>query len=236
MPDIYAQITAADPTTLERLAAALELRAADLLQRGILQAFVAEMALPERANVLEIGCGTGAITRFLASLPHVAQALGVDPCPVFISKARELAGQLRNLTFRVGDGRALDNEDRSFDTVLFHTALCHLPDPEKALAEALRVLRPGGSLAIFDGDYASMSVAMGTFDPLQCCADAVVDGLVHDRWLMRLTRRAAEPRLPTTAISQLRLHLNSRTELHVHDCGSRGRPSAERRTDRVGDG
>src|SRR5262245_1151220 len=185
MPDIYAQITAADRTTLERLAAALELRAADLLQQGILQAFVGEIAFPEKANVLEIGCGTGAITRFIASLPQVAQALGVDPSPVFISKARELARQLRNLAFREVDGRALDNEDRSFDTVLFHTALCHIPNPEKALAEALRVLRPGGSLAIFDGDYASMSVATGNFDPLQCCADAVVDGLVHDRWLMR---------------------------------------------------
>jgi len=182
---MYAQITAADPITLERLAAALELRAADLLQRGILQAFVSEVAFPEKANVLEIGCGTGAVTRFLASLPQVAQALGVDPSPIFISKARELAGQRRTLAFREGDGRALDDADRTFDTVLFHTTLCHIPNPEKALAEALRVLRPGGSLAIFDGDYASMSVATGNFDPLQCCADAVVDGLVHDRWLMR---------------------------------------------------
>jgi len=182
MPDIYAQITAADPATLDRLAAALELRAADLLQRGILEDFVSEIPFPEKADVLEIGCGTGAVTRFLASLPQVAQALGVDPSPVFITRARELAGQLGNLSFREGDGRALG---RSFDTVLFHTALCHIPKPEKALAEALRVLRPGGSLAIFDGDYASTSVATGNFDPLQCCADAVVDGLVHDRWLMR---------------------------------------------------
>src|SRR5262245_6453517 len=131
MPDIYAQITAADPTTLERLAAALELRAADLLQRGILQAFVGEITFPEKANVLEIGCGTGAVTRFIAGLPQVAPALGVDPSPVFISKARELAEQRRNLAFREVDGRALDNEDRSFDTVLFHTALCHIPNPER---------------------------------------------------------------------------------------------------------
>ena len=185
MPDIYAEITAADPATLDRLAAALELRAADLLQRGILMDFVSEVTFPEKANVLEIGCGTGAVTRFLASLPQVAQALGVDPSPVFITKARELAGQVRNLSFREGDGRALNYKDRSFDTVLFHTALCHIPKPDEALVEALRVLRPGGWLAIFDGDYASTSLATGNCDPLQCCADAVVDGLVHDRWLMR---------------------------------------------------
>ena len=59
MPDIYASITAADPATLERLVAALEFRAADLLQRGILKDFVSEITLPKEAKVLEIGCGTG---------------------------------------------------------------------------------------------------------------------------------------------------------------------------------
>ena len=189
MPDIYASITVADPATLERLIAALELRAADLLRRGILKDFVSGIDLPKDAKVLEIGCGTGAVTRFLADLPHVSQVLGVDPSPVFIAKARELAGRVQNLTFQVADGRALTYEDRSFDAVLFHTTLCHIPKPEEALAEALRVLHPGGCLAIFDGDYATTSVAIGNFDPLQCCADAAMDGMVHDRWLVR--------RLPT---------------------------------------
>ena len=47
------------------------------------------------------------------------------------------------------------------------------------------MLRPGGWLGIFDGDYATTSFAIGNFDPLQCCADAAMDGMVHDRWLMR---------------------------------------------------
>jgi ubiquinone/menaquinone biosynthesis C-methylase UbiE len=185
MPDIYASITGADPATLERLIAALELRAADLLRRGILEEFVSEIALPKEARVLEIGCGTGAVTRFLAGLPQISQALGVDPSPVFIAKARDLAVGVQNLTFQEADGRALPCEDRSFDAALFHTTLCHIPKPEEALAEALRVLRPGGWLAIFDGDYATTSVGIGNFDPLQCCADAAIDGLVYDRWLMR---------------------------------------------------
>jgi ubiquinone/menaquinone biosynthesis C-methylase UbiE len=176
MPDIYARIAAADPVMLDRLAAALELRAADLLQRGILKDFVSEIVFPEQASVLEIGCGTGAITRFLVRLPQVAQALGIDPSPVFIMKARELAGELEGLSFQEGDGRSLVSEDRTFDAVLFHTALCHIPRPEQALAEALRVLRPGGYLAVFDGDYASTSLAAGNFDPVQCCADAVITG------------------------------------------------------------
>jgi ubiquinone/menaquinone biosynthesis C-methylase UbiE len=145
-----------------------KLSAADLLQRGILKDFVSEIIFPEEAIVLEIGCGTGAITRFLVRLPQVSQALGIDPSPVFITKARELAGQLGSLSFQEGDGRSLASEDRTFDAVLFHTALCHIPRPEEALAEALRVLRPGGCLAVFDGDYASTSLAAGNFDPRAC--------------------------------------------------------------------
>jgi hypothetical protein len=53
MPDIYASITAADPATLERLVAALELRAADLLRRGILNEFVSEITLPREARYLK---------------------------------------------------------------------------------------------------------------------------------------------------------------------------------------
>ena len=69
--------------------------------------------------------------------------------------------------------------------MVFHTSLCHVPDVERALAEARRVLRPGGRLAAFDGDYATMTFARDAADPLQSCAAAVIDMVVHDPWLMR---------------------------------------------------
>jgi hypothetical protein len=46
-------------------------------------------------------------------------------------------------------------------------------------------LRPGAWLAVFDGDYATTTVAIGDFDPLQACVDAWVGSSVHDRWLLR---------------------------------------------------
>ena len=42
------------------------------------------------ARILEVGCGTGAVTRVLAAWPGVVEAVGVDPSPVFVAKAREL--------------------------------------------------------------------------------------------------------------------------------------------------
>lgn len=189
MPDIYATITEADPQVVERIGEILELRAADEQQRTMRDSYLAEIAFPDHARVLEVGCGQGPVARALASSSGIGDVVGVDPSPVFVEKARELAAELASLTFMEGDARALPCDDRSFDVVLFHTTLCHVPRPELALAEAARVLRPEGWLAVFDGDYATTTCASGDHDPLQACADAFVATSVHDRWLMRRAAR-----------------------------------------------
>ncbi|HEY7062576.1 MAG TPA: methyltransferase domain-containing protein [Chloroflexota bacterium] len=188
MPDVYATITEAEPAVLERLVGALELRAAHPQQRAMLESYLAEVPFPPAARVLEIGCGSGAISRALARWPGVDTVIGVDPSPYFVAKARELSAGVASITFEPQDGRALRFPDGTFDVVVVHTVLCHIPEPERVLAEAHRVLRPGGSLAIFDGDYATTTLATGEFDPLQACAEAAMAGLVHDRWLIRRLR------------------------------------------------
>jgi len=185
MPDVYANITSAQPALLDQIASVLELRAADPQQRAMRESYLSEISLPNGARVLDVGCGTGAVTRALAELPNVGQVVGVDPSPSFLEKARQLAAGRSNLAFELADGRELPFEADSFDLTLFHTTLCHVPSPERALAEAFRVLRPGGWLAVFDGDYATTTVATGDFDPLQACVDAWVGSSVHDRWLLR---------------------------------------------------
>jgi ubiquinone/menaquinone biosynthesis C-methylase UbiE len=185
MPDIYANITTAAHAVVAQIADVLELRAADPQQRAMREAYLSEVGLPSNARVLDIGCGTGALTRVLAKWPNVSAVVGLDPSPVLLDRARQCAGTHSGLTFEEGDARALPFEASSFDLTLFHTTLCHVPEPERALGEALRVLRPGGWLAVFDGDYATTTVAIGDFDPLQACVDAWVGSSVHDRWLLR---------------------------------------------------
>ena len=182
--DVYATITDADPALVARIAEVLELRAADPQQQAMRRAYLADIAFPQGARVLEVGCGTGAVTRELATWPGVAEVTGVDPSPTFLAAAQRLDPPA-NAGFIEGDARALDLQDQSVDVVVFHTTLCHVPGPHLALAEAARVLRPGGWLAVFDGDYATTTVATGPADPLQACAAAFVEFSVHDPWLVR---------------------------------------------------
>jgi ubiquinone/menaquinone biosynthesis C-methylase UbiE len=148
------------------------------------QAFLADVPFPAHARVLEVGCGTGVLTRRLARLPAVETVVGVDPAPALLEQARELAADVPSITFQEADGRALPFGDETFDVVVFDSTLSHVPELERALAEAHRVLRPSGRVAVFDGDYAT-TVALGDHDPLQACVAMMMANSVHDRWLAR---------------------------------------------------
>jgi SAM-dependent methyltransferase len=185
MPDVYAKVRDAHPRVLEHLMTALELRAADPQQRAMLLAYLTDATFPEAARVLEVGCGTGPVTRVLATWPGVGLAIGVDPSPVFVAQARRLAGGLATAVFEQADGRSLPFGDGTVDAIVFHTTLCHVPEPDGMLCEATRVLRPGGCVALFDGDYVTGTLATGPGDPLDACAEAFREHFVHDPWLVR---------------------------------------------------
>jgi ubiquinone/menaquinone biosynthesis C-methylase UbiE len=185
VPDVYANICESSPEMQSRLAEVIESRAADPRQRAMLQSYLSEIEFAQGATVLEIGCGTGPVTRTLAGWPGVARVVGIDPSEVFIGRARELASEISNLSFIRGDGRSLPMAAETFDVIVAPTTLSHVPEPERVLAEATRVLRAGGWLAVFDGDYATASVALGTFDPLEECVRAFRANFVHDPWLVR---------------------------------------------------
>lgn len=104
-------------------------------------------------KLLDVGCGPGTITVGLAS--EVRDTLGIDIAQSEVDKANvnaQLAG-VSNIEFRQGDATALDLPSESFDLVYSCAALEHVPDKEKAVDEFLRVLKPGGIIALVGGVF-----------------------------------------------------------------------------------
>jgi ubiquinone/menaquinone biosynthesis C-methylase UbiE len=101
-----------------------------------------------RGDVLEIAIGTG---RNLPHYPADVRLTAIELSPEMLSIARKRAGDLgREVDLREGNAEALDFLDASFDTVVCTFALCTIPDDRKAVAEAKRVLRPGGRLVAIE--------------------------------------------------------------------------------------
>jgi ubiquinone/menaquinone biosynthesis C-methylase UbiE len=152
-----------DEAAVDRLIARLESRAKDAVFTRLFDKYAARLAPHPSARVLEVGCGTGATTRALAQRKDFSgQAFGVDQSPPFIEAARRFADEqdiAARVDFRVGDAHRLEFGDATFDAVFAHTLISHVTDPMAVLREMTRVVRPGGIVAVFDGDYASLTYA-----------------------------------------------------------------------------
>jgi len=112
--------------------------------------------------VLDLGCGTGGITRFLAEVYRPACIVGIDVDSGLIARATSRASKTglgNSLTFRTVTPGPLPFADSSFDVVFSKDAMVHVADKEALFAEIFRVLRPGGIVAA--GDW--MSVTDGPF-------------------------------------------------------------------------
>jgi len=108
---------------------------------------VERLGLAEGARVLDIGCGTGRLARWIGErLGPEGSVVGIDPLEDRVSVARSHGGAVR---FEVGQAEDLGAfEDASFDAVCMSSVLHWVSDKAKALAEARRVLRPGGRLGV----------------------------------------------------------------------------------------
>lgn len=185
MPDVYLTINEADPALLDEIAKGLEIRAALPQQAEILETYLGDIEFKAGARVLDVGCGTGAQSRTLIKRAEVAEVVGADQATFLIERARELAAGLEGITFVEAAGDDLPLDPASFDVIVAHTVLTHVADSDAVLTELYRVLRPGGTLAICDGDFSTMSAAIGDRDPLQACAESFIEHSVNDAWLMR---------------------------------------------------
>jgi ubiquinone/menaquinone biosynthesis C-methylase UbiE len=103
-------------------------------------------------DVLDVGCGTGFLALLFAERGH--RVTGSDLAPAMIERAREkAAAQGQTVTYLVDDAEALSAPDNAYDLIVSRHLFWTLPHPEQALREWLRVTRPGGRVAIVDGEW-----------------------------------------------------------------------------------
>lgn len=94
---------------------------------------------------IDVGCGEGGNTRRLAELGALMQ--GIDIAPTFLHHAQESEDQSPlGIRYRYGDATALDEPDGAFDFATAFMSLMDVPQPEQAIAEIFRILKPGGFL------------------------------------------------------------------------------------------
>jgi ubiquinone/menaquinone biosynthesis C-methylase UbiE len=203
-------VNAQDPATLDRFIQRLELRGKDPTFVAYREAYLELIDLPRPAAVLDLGCGTGVVARALAARDGFAGTVtGIDQSAEFITAAEGLAardGVAGSVQFAVGDAYALEFPASSFDAAIAHTLVSHVRDPLAVITEAARVVRPGGFVAVFDGDYASLT--FGCSDPRlgEAVEPAVQATIMSSPRVMREL-----PRL----LAQAGLHLFA-TQAHVY--------------------
>ena len=107
---------------------------------------------PPPQRVLELACGTGEITRLLLEQGHEVTAL--DFSEAMLAKARAKHEGAPRLRFLPADAQRAMEPEASYDAILCRHLVWTLTEPEAAFADWLRMLRPGGRLLVYDGDWA----------------------------------------------------------------------------------
>ena len=139
----------------------------------------AHLTLARGERLLDVGCGLGEAALGLAvDLGDSGEVVGVDASERMLRVARSnaVAAPCR-VRFAVGDACALDEPDGSFDVARSERTLQWLADPAAAVAEMVRVVRPGGRISLIDTDWSTFAIDVGDEE----LAGLVRDGMRNER-------------------------------------------------------
>ena len=108
-------------------------------------------------KLLDCGCGPGQLSSAFAKTLTTGTVDGIDANPEHVRQAKERSHSLglTNTNFHNADIYHLPFDDNTFDVAFFHTVICNLHDPVRAIKEVKRVLKPGGIIAAREPDYNS---------------------------------------------------------------------------------
>ncbi|MFQ5437859.1 MAG: methyltransferase domain-containing protein [Paracoccaceae bacterium] len=186
--DIFQAIAMMDESTVNMIAERLEYRGSDEKFVAMRNRYFDEINWTDCRRILDIGCGTGVVTRAIAAhAPPEAEVTGSDFSEALIRIARKKAAaqSLSSINFVVADGHSTEDRPASYDLVVAHTLVSHVADPQKVLSECARLVKPGGTVAVFDGDYASIAFGAGDADENRTVAAAILKTIVANPTVMR---------------------------------------------------
>lgn len=129
-------------------------------EREAWKALISDAIGPAPKSVLEMGCGTGEISRVLVELGYDLTAL--DFAEPMLKRARAKLAQHDNVRLRLGDAENSMEPDKSYDALISRHLVWTLLSPRDTLADWLRVLKPGGKLVVLDGNW-SEPTRLGRF-------------------------------------------------------------------------
>jgi ubiquinone/menaquinone biosynthesis C-methylase UbiE len=196
--DPYGMTDKLDETMLQVIATRLEARRENPFFTRVMKEYLDAMHIDSAKTVLDMGCGTGVAARAIARRPGFAGKItAIDISPYLVDVGARLAeeeGIGDCVDFRAGDMQQLDILEGAFDAVILHTLVSHVTDPFSFLKEAARVVKPGGMVGIFDGDYATLTFSHHDPEQGKAFDEAIVNTLFASprvmRQMMRLIRDA----------------------------------------------
>jgi SAM-dependent methyltransferase len=124
--------------------------------------FVAWLALAVHSDWLDVGCGTGALTEVLLAQAAPGRVEGIDASEAYVATARAAVVDTR-VAFRVGDAQESPFRDGEFDAAVSGLVLNFVPDGRRMVSEMRRVVKGGGTVAVYVWDYAGEMQLMRRF-------------------------------------------------------------------------